>query len=283
MKKNILLISLDVDGTLLDNKGSLPLENLRVLNIAQNAGIKVLLNTGKPLGAIETEVDLLDIKGPIITLAGSMTLSRVSAKNYSLLNQIPIDECDFLNLAKAIVQTKVSVIMFTQHFLYVYHNKRNREYINFFQNLNASTNMPGMVEISKRDFVTSSNLELPIIKEILICDDNKELDKVVEIYELVDKGKLNLIRSSPGTMDIYSKKSGKLQALKFVCEYLRIKSENVLAMGDYDTDLDVVKWAGIGAIMQNAPKHVLEQAPLIAPSNNNCGVAKFIMQQVFEN
>ncbi|NMB87886.1 MAG: HAD-IIB family hydrolase [Chloroflexi bacterium] len=282
MNKNIKLISLDVDGTLLDNHGDLPEENLRVLRIVQEAGIVVLLNTGKPVNAIQKEIALLNIQGPIVTLAGSMTLARNAFGNYSISHIIPIEENQALNVMGILAQTRASVIVITTKNTYVSHSKAQPEYQQFFREIAASTNMPEMMQVGHQDLGNPLAIERPIVKMMVICDEEEELNQIVRLYQAQYSDQLTLLRSSPGTIDIYSSESGKLQALKAVCAEMKITRENVLAMGDYHTDLEAVKWAGMGAIMGNAPQAVLVQAPMVAPSNVDCGVARFITQYVLE-
>ena len=55
-----------------------------------------------------------------------------------------------------------------------------------------------------------------------------------------------------------------------------------MALGDYETDLDLINWAGVGAVMANAPEFVLAKAPRLAPENDQAGVAQMIEEFVLK-
>lgn len=82
------------------------------------------------------------------------------------------------------------------------------------------------------------------------------------------------------TIDISPRPSGKLQAIQFLCGLYDLDPENVMALGDYETDLEVICWAGVGAVMANAPDFVRAKAPLLAPDNDQAGVATMIEEYV---
>jgi hypothetical protein len=44
--------------------------------------------------------------------------------------------------------------------------------------------------------------------------------------------------------------------------------------------LELINWAGIGVVMGNAPDFVRDKAPLLAPTNDQAGVARMIEKYV---
>ena len=56
-----------------------------------------------------------------------------------------------------------------------------------------------------------------------------------------------------------------------------IDSSEVIAVGDNNNDLDMIRWAGLGAVMKNGLAGVLREADYITEkSNNENGVSEVI-------
>jgi hydroxymethylpyrimidine pyrophosphatase-like HAD family hydrolase len=52
-----------------------------------------------------------------------------------------------------------------------------------------------------------------------------------------------------------------------------IPRERVIAVGDNTIDLTMIQWAGLGVAVANAVERLKQAADLIAPSNDDDGVA----------
>jgi len=57
---------------------------------------------------------------------------------------------------------------------------------------------------------------------------------------------------------------------------LGIKKEEVIAIGDEENDLPMIKYVGMGVAMGNATIAVKKAAKMITETNNDAGVAKAI-------
>jgi hydroxymethylpyrimidine pyrophosphatase-like HAD family hydrolase len=61
---------------------------------------------------------------------------------------------------------------------------------------------------------------------------------------------------------------------------LGIARERVVAIGDAPNDLDMIKYAGMGVAVGNSFEQVKAEADLIAPSNDEEGVAWVIERYI---
>ena len=50
----------------------------------------------------------------------------------------------------------------------------------------------------------------------------------------------------------------------------------MIAMGDGENDISMIKMAGLGIAMQNASDEVKKYADIVTDSNDNCGVGKIL-------
>jgi len=71
----------------------------------------------------------------------------------------------------------------------------------------------------------------------------------------------------------------KLQFL-YLCNYLNIPIEQTIACGDSENDLDIMRAAGLGIAMANAPEDIRKQADDITLDNNHHGVAAFLKKWI---
>ncbi|MBQ6560343.1 MAG: Cof-type HAD-IIB family hydrolase [Erysipelotrichaceae bacterium] len=73
----------------------------------------------------------------------------------------------------------------------------------------------------------------------------------------------------------------KSSGIKAICKHHQIETGNVLALGDSENDVGMLKTAGISICMGNGPDHVKEIADYIADTNENDGWAR-ILDQLLE-
>ena len=102
-------------------------------------------------------------------------------------------------------------------------------------------------------------------------------------YELLNKefnGELNVFPSRVDFLEIVSAKCSKEKALSSVLKLYGIQVSDTVAIGDGYNDLDMLKFAGLGVAMKNAPQLIKTQCNIVADSCDEEGVAKFIKKYV---
>lgn len=93
-----------------------------------------------------------------------------------------------------------------------------------------------------------------------------------------------VFRSSEYMAEITNSRLGKWNALESLMRSeARIDPENVLAVGDSGNDADMLRGAGIGAAMKNAPPEAAEAADLIGEYTSDESGAAGIVYELFEN
>jgi len=132
--------------------------------------------------------------------------------------------------------------------------------------------------------------------KINICDDNniifnniiKKLRQVKGI-DVLDVGHMSRKLMKFGTKlysmeyyytEITSKDVNKWGAIDFLINKLGINKEEVIAIGDNINDQTMLENAGLGVAMANSAPYIQKMAKIVAPNNNEDGVAKVIEQYV---
>lgn len=119
-----------------------------------------------------------------------------------------------------------------------------------------------------------SSLELEKIQKI-----KEEINDVKNI-EIVNLSKClvndKLPKEKPFFLDITCKGTSKGNAIKKLCEYLKIDLNDSVALGDSYNDLSMFEVVGHSVAMGNAPEDIKRIVDEVTDTNNKDGVAKFL-------
>jgi Cof subfamily protein (haloacid dehalogenase superfamily) len=89
-------------------------------------------------------------------------------------------------------------------------------------------------------------------------------------------GRLFVTRSLPHYVEIGSLQGTKASALGFLCERWGIEPERVLAFGDADNDIDMLRFAGHGVAVGGISGEVRDAADRVVPGVDEDGVAGYV-------
>ena len=84
-------------------------------------------------------------------------------------------------------------------------------------------------------------------------------------------------------MECQLKGISKGNALSIAAEMEQITPQEIIAFGDGENDISMLKYAGCGIAMNNAMTSVKQIADMICPSNQKDGIAVFLNQKLFKN
>jgi Cof subfamily protein (haloacid dehalogenase superfamily) len=85
-----------------------------------------------------------------------------------------------------------------------------------------------------------------------------------------------VVRSHDFFIEFVAKGVSKGDALARLAGYLGVPRDRVVAVGDNENDLDMLRWAGVGVAMGNAPDVVKREADWVAPSIEMDGAAEVL-------
>ncbi|MDQ6597382.1 HAD family phosphatase [Bacillus salipaludis] len=238
-KPNIKLIALDMDGTLLNDKGEVSVGNREAIKEAQAKGIYVVLSTGRSLRTCREHADSLELTSFLVTVNGS----EVWDEKRELVER---------NLMKA-------------------------DLIQWMWELSKQHNTKFWAISTERNWFNDMPEDLHSFEWLKFGFDIDD-DEIREIInkELQSKGEFELSNSTLKNIEVNPLGINKAKGLKMVCERLGIDMENVMACGDSLNDIAMIKEAGLGVAMGNAQEIVKDTAEWVTAANNEDGVAKAI-------
>lgn len=268
--KEIKLIALDLDGTVLTDSNTLSDRVKRSLERAIQSGIEVVAASGRPYGSMPKNV--LGIKGLnySITSNGAAVHDNSGRRIHSTL----VSENDVISLLKIteghdlIFEAYVKGLTYTDS-RYTSNPLKygcSEAYVDYVK---ASH---GHID-NMREFIYNHRKELDSIE--IICTNAKKRAHIRQLVEDSTSG-FYITSSSENFIEFMDKSATKGNAVDWLCNYLDVKTENTCACGNADNDADMIEQSGFGAAVENASKLCLDCADIIVPSNNNDGIARLI-------
>lgn len=252
------LIALDLDGTLLDSKGEISGRNRRAIRAALGAGIRIVLVTGR---GVATPIRLsreLGLNLPIICCHGALTKDFSANRT---LGHIPVP----LQYAKPIVEYGES------------HGLSLAIYVEeSFYWLEGDRMLRGDVVGAGWRSVKSFSDVLHVAPSLIRFFGAKEVEEVTRRFGDWPLNFRHEMWDSFPECAITSLQAGKREALARLCADFQIPAERVLAIGDSRNDVPMLRWAGLGVAMGNAPPEVRESVRYVTATNDEDGVAAAI-------
>ena len=86
-------------------------------------------------------------------------------------------------------------------------------------------------------------------------------------------GGLRYTSAHPAGIEVIDEKCSKGEALEWLCAHLGIDVADSVAFGDSSNDAEMIRAAGTGVAMANASEQLKQAADMIAPANDEAGVA----------
>lgn len=79
-------------------------------------------------------------------------------------------------------------------------------------------------------------------------------------------------------MDIFLPDGGKVYGIQKLCEREGLGRESVIAFGDGDNDIQMLRFAGLGVVMGNAPDNVKAEADYVTDAVDADGIEKALIR-----
>ena len=236
------LIALDIDGTLVDAFGVMPEEIRAAVGRAVDAGVTVVLSTGRSWLATKPIADHLGLpEGWHVSANGAMV---VTYPELEIRHETRFDPSDVVRQVSEIAPNARIAVQDGLHW------RVNREF--------PPDELLGEVAV-----VPVEELAREDVSRVIVRDP----DTTEEAFSAM-VGKLGLQEVAyfvgwSAWLDIAPKGIDKAFGLDMVCRELGIDRRHVLAIGDGRNDIEMLEWAGRGVAMGDAPDEVKAAADAV--------------------
>lgn len=261
------MIALDLDNTLFNSAKEISPRNERVLKRVHQAGVKVVLCTGRPINAIRNYLDQLELNqaedytinfnGGLVTnnQTGEFLFQKGLVKSdldvlyeFVMAHQLPLDVLDF---------DKVYEIKTGQQSLY-------------------GATVKGI------DFTNDDYQDLPardkLYSKAVIAVDPAQMAQVKALVRDDDQigQHFTVVQSQPHILEFIPLGLNKAVGLQHLLEHFEMTFADLTAFGDADNDKEMLAAAGDGVVMANGLPAVKAIADHETLSNDEDGVAVYI-------
>ena len=254
-----------MDGTILDSQGLLDLPRLeKILDRLEEKGIRFVIATGNEIHRVRQLLGHLTDRVVLIVANG--------AKIFENNQLIQVETWDNELVEKALTFFKGQECQ-NQFVITSMNGGFVKEGTIFTQLEKFMT--PEMIELfyQRMNFVEELHPELfgGVLKMSLVVGEDR-MDQVQEDFNQVFNGYVQAVSSGYGCLDIIQDGIHKAWALQELLKRWNIKSEEIMAFGDSENDVEMLELAGIAYAMENADEKAKAVATDIAPANSQGGV-----------
>ncbi len=270
---DIKLILSDIDGTILNDENVVDTGLKQVVERLHQKGVPfVLASARSPEGMlpIAKELDVLD--NPIACYNGALVVKDIGKVDFTTIlnHELDVKEVKKIN---EVIQTQypgISVNLYSGSEWYV-------EKVDKWVKIESKiTKLEPIVTDIER---LISEHKIPIHK-LLLIGDPETIGQAMQHLRNGGFRNSSFYLSKPNYLEITNSHVSKEQALRELTKVYDLSLDKTMALGDNFNDVPMLKLAGLGVAMQNAPAEVKKYANVVTESNNKNGVSKAIEKYV---
>ncbi|MFC4767662.1 Cof-type HAD-IIB family hydrolase [Effusibacillus consociatus] len=260
------LIAIDLDGTTLTNNKTIAAQTKEAIKRVKELGHEVVIATGRPPRSSVNYHRELGLTTPLINFNGGLVHDPSNPRSdvhFPLDREVAmeiVEECKRFDVENVMIEVKDS-----------FYVEQVDDLIHF---LGDGSPPKGVGPIE------SYLLEHPTSILIRTSKDNIE-----PLRETLNEGYKGLVAhrywSAPyDVIEVVKADVSKATGLMIVASALGIDREHVIAFGDEENDIEMIRWAGLGIAMGNANPLLKKVADRITDTNENNGLSS-VLEELF--
>lgn len=262
------LLATDIDGTLLNDKKEIPVENINAINHALDIGKTVVISSGRCVDECRDLFRAFSKMQYAICESGAYIYD---IQNDQCIYSKPIDTAAVETILNYIRTKDVMIQAMGKKHMAV--SRENLTNIKHFR-----------IEQYQKHFADYGTIVDDIFE---YCRENNWYAEKICLYH-ADVAEREItkkqIESLPVTLAYAEETSlevspigiDKGMGLQLLCEYLGIPLEQTIAVGDSYNDLEILKKCGLSIAVANAREEVKEICDVTVADNNHAGVKEAI-------
>lgn len=286
-------IAIDIDGTLLNSSGQLTKHTIDTIKKVTNQGVKVVLTSGRVTDSVKGIASMINADKHIICDNGA---TIVDLESDEIVFSRYIEKETIVKLIEFCVTNNVYYMVFTNKEIIV-KDLKHMAFAFYKQRHHLKDEATGISQIKFGGIDYIKKVKEPFTR-IVICDQDRAIYNSIvnmlkrfEDIELLAAPHISNKVVKDGDKDVFvsysyaeilAKDTNKWTAIKLLTDRLGIKREEIIAIGDNFNDIEMIQNAGLGIAMNNGSPVAKEVATVIAPSNNEDGVAKVMERYILK-
>lgn len=249
------LVALDIDGTLIDYRYGLLPEIKAAVRSVVDAGIPVVLATGRSWDATWPIAEQLELPaGWSVCSNGAILLTSPPTK---IEHEVSFDPAACI---ETVARVRPAARMCVE-----------RGLDRFATQLFPEGELTGHIELVSLEELASQPVSRLIVREPEAEDQQRFFD---ELAAGLGMHSVAYFAGWTTWLDIAPEGIDKAAGLTRVCTELGVEPADVLAIGDGNNDIEMLSWAGRGVAMGDAPEQVKAAADTVTATFEELGVAR---------
>ncbi len=268
------LLVLDIDGTLVNSRKELTPATYRAIEKWRAAGHLLVIATGRPTAGVQSVADKLQLadKGGYILSYNGGCITEAASGALLCEKVLPPDiPRKLVTYAKD--REELGLITYREDT--VLSAFPPDEYIR----LEALT-----INQMKLRYLSefADAIDFPVHKCLLTAPPDAA-EGYMQAIALLTEGRVSVYRSERFFIEVMPLYVDKASALEGFIPQLGIARSDVICCGDGYNDISMIRWAGLGVAMANAPRSVQDSADYVTGSCDEDGVAGLIEKLLRED
>lgn len=285
-------VAIDIDGTLLNSSGELSERTISAVKRTTDNGVRVVLTSGRVTNSVEMIAEKVNADKYLICDNGASIYDVTQNKT---IWSREIEKSTVLELIKTCIENDIYYMVFTDKEIIV-KDLRHMALAFYKQRHNCKDEATGVTQFKYAGLEYIEKIEKPI-RRIVVCDQDrtiynsivKKLTKFNDIELMASPHISNkIIKESDKTIilsysyaEILPKNANKWSAIKELISRIGgISESEVMAIGDNFNDVSMIENAGLGVAMNNGATVAKEVARVVAPTNDEDGVAAVLERYI---
>jgi len=252
---SIKLIAVDIDGTLVNSKKEITPEVFSAIQDAKQAGVKIVIATGRPIAGVAKLLDDLQLRDEgdyVVTFNGALV--QETATGHEIISESLTYE-DYLDMEFLSRKLGVHMHAITKDGIYT-----------------ANRNI-GKLPIFYR---TPEEMADKEIVKCMFIDEPEILDAAIEKIPAEFYERYSINKSAPFYLELLKKNVDKGSAITHLAEKLGLTKDETMAIGDEENDRAMLEVVGNPVVMENGNPKLKKIAKYITKTNDESGVAHAI-------
>ncbi len=267
---SIRLVAIDLDGTLLRSDKGMTRTTTEAIHACEKKGVKVVLASARPPRSVKAVHHVLKLDTYSVHYNGAL-IHDFSRNRH--VQHTPMDP----KLVRAITTAARKLDKHCMVSLEIldrwYTDKHPRD-----SDLQVQT-----ASLFEPDFIAPLDafLTVPVTKLMLLAPPRQ----ILKLHKALSKkfhGKVASAISDDYLLQFMHHGVDKAVALAHIAKTYGVDRKHVMAIGDAPNDMNMIRWAGLGVAMANGWPEVIKAADVVAPSNDDNGVAAALKKYVLD-
>ncbi len=259
------LIATDLDGTLINDDQKVSQQNIEAIEYFQQEGGYFTIATGRSLAMCTEYLQLVTINAPAILVNGTLLYDTKLGKpvfEHGLDRQIATKMLNAINLqfpdVCAQIHSDGPIAIVSPH--------------------SCTDQFLEMTDLPRRQ-IDAATVPDPWYK-IMFYSTAERLRVVEDFVESKVSSSIishfDIMYSAPYYLEMMPAGTTKGSGLLHLAEMLGVQHSQTVGIGDYYNDADMIRMAGLGVAVANAPQTIRDLAQVVVGSNNDGAIADLI-------